>query len=288
MTELDAIPAWLEAADGTKTPVQGACSIGRSPSNEVMTPSDKVSRRHAGVQSQRPGEYWLVDFGSRNGTFLNDRRIAQTARLRDGDKIRVGPFEFTFRQGIAASSATQWTGTGEATMTDIRKEHRFLMVADIEGSTKLARDLPPDEFAKITGAWLAACRPVIERRGGRINQFMGDGFFVCWRKSEGVNQAVSATLLELKELQRKTRPSFRIVLHRGLVAVGGIAVGEEERISGEEVHFVFRLEKLAGSLGASRLMSRAAQEHLAAEMPLEPAGSHQLQGFEHPLPFFTF
>src|SRR6478752_4799359 len=66
--------AWLEGADGLPRPIRGACSIGRSASNQVVLASDKVSRRHALIQIQREKELWLVDFGSRNGTYLNGER----------------------------------------------------------------------------------------------------------------------------------------------------------------------------------------------------------------------
>src|SRR5690242_14994250 len=91
------VPAWLERASGERFPIRGSCSLGRSASNQVALASDKVSRRHAIIQVQHEHEYWLVDFGSRNGTYLNGRRIIQPTRLQNGDHVNVGPFEFVFR-----------------------------------------------------------------------------------------------------------------------------------------------------------------------------------------------
>jgi len=61
--------AWLEAADGTRHPIKGSCSLGRTPANTIVLQSPKVSRRHALIHLQNIGELWLIDFGSSKGTF---------------------------------------------------------------------------------------------------------------------------------------------------------------------------------------------------------------------------
>jgi len=58
-----------------------------------------VSRRHAKVV-RLGSEFEVVeDIGTMNGTFVNDRRIAtgHPVRLRDGDKVRFGLVDLTFR-----------------------------------------------------------------------------------------------------------------------------------------------------------------------------------------------
>src|SRR6266704_1185213 len=92
--------AWLEASDAKQIPIHGNCSIGRSAKNTVVIESQKVSRRHAIVNVQNVGEFWLIDLGSSNGTFLNKRRVHQPTRLCDQDQIIIGDFVFTFRQPI--------------------------------------------------------------------------------------------------------------------------------------------------------------------------------------------
>ena len=75
----------------------GAVTIGRAASAEVCLSEDgQVSRVHAVLE--RAGGLWtIVDDGlSRNGTFLNGRRLAHRARLRDGDRIRVGETALMF------------------------------------------------------------------------------------------------------------------------------------------------------------------------------------------------
>jgi pSer/pThr/pTyr-binding forkhead associated (FHA) protein len=66
-------------------------TIGRSPSSDVPLAWDhEVSRLHA-VLAHEGGEWTIADDGlSRNGSFVNGRRLRGRHRLRDGDSIKVG------------------------------------------------------------------------------------------------------------------------------------------------------------------------------------------------------
>jgi pSer/pThr/pTyr-binding forkhead associated (FHA) protein len=81
----------------TLPPDHGAVTIGRASSADVSLTGDaQVSRVHAVLE--RVGGVWtIVDDGlSRNGTFLNGRRLTHRVRLRDRDKIMVGQTVLTF------------------------------------------------------------------------------------------------------------------------------------------------------------------------------------------------
>lgn len=281
-------PAWLEDSSGRQVLIRGACSIGRSASNQMALASDKVSRRHAVIQVQRENEYWLVDFGSRNGTYLNGRRIVQPTRLQHGDRVNIGPFELAFLVPQSERGTKSETVVADTTLADIRHAKCWLVIADIVDSTLLLKDLPLEEVPMITGRWVAECKQTIEEHGGRINQFMGDGFFAYWRDHESVPVALGNALQALRRLQEQARPAFRIVAHYGEVVLGGFSLGEEERISGEEVHFAFRMEKLAGQLGQPRLLSQAAWERLAALVEAKEVGHHRLPGFESEVAMYAF
>jgi DNA-binding winged helix-turn-helix (wHTH) protein len=64
--------------------------IGRGEDCPIRSNSARVSRHHARVRVS--SECLLVeDLGSRNGTWVQDRRIEGTEQLAAGDTIRVGP-----------------------------------------------------------------------------------------------------------------------------------------------------------------------------------------------------
>jgi adenylate cyclase len=284
----DAEAAWLEYSNQQKVPIAGSCSIGRSPSNQLAIPSDTVSRRHAAIEVQRGTEFWLVDYGSRNGTYVNGLRIVQPTKLQHGDRIRVGSVEVVFHLPLSHRPVGSDTLVTDTTVTDIRQVRCWLLVADIIDSTRMFTDLAPDEVPKLAGRWVADCRKTIETHGGRINQFLGDGFFAYWRDHENTPSAVQRALKALADLQDQACPPFRMVAHYGEVVVGGVSLGEEERISGKEVHFTFRLEKLAGKLGVSRILSHAAREKLGGMVAARELGQYTLQGFEAEVTLYTF
>lgn len=65
--------------------------IGRSPDAEILLDDEGVSRRHAQIEF-RGGAPYLVDLDSTNGTWVESDRVGSEGhKLRDGDRIRVGP-----------------------------------------------------------------------------------------------------------------------------------------------------------------------------------------------------
>lgn len=68
---------------------------GRGDVDVVELPSTTVSRRHARISFDE--EPWIEDLGSKNGTFVGENRITSRVRLNDGDRVRLGSFQLTFR-----------------------------------------------------------------------------------------------------------------------------------------------------------------------------------------------
>lgn len=64
--------------------------VGSSPSCDVVVAADRtVSRRHAALEADRSGRLVLADLGSRNGTFVDRRRIKEVY-LDHGDTFTIG------------------------------------------------------------------------------------------------------------------------------------------------------------------------------------------------------
>src|SRR5690242_20187094 len=70
--------------------------LGRNDENNIVLPSEWVSRNHALMQRTEGGEYYLIDMGSRNGTFVNGARVTVPMTLHDGDRISFGDYHITF------------------------------------------------------------------------------------------------------------------------------------------------------------------------------------------------
>lgn len=65
--------------------------LGRARSNDIRLESGSVSERHAQLD-HRDGFWVLTDLGSRNGTYLNGRKIDGPVPLRQDDLIYMGDF----------------------------------------------------------------------------------------------------------------------------------------------------------------------------------------------------
>lgn len=127
----------LEVREGGRSRIlsmdRDRVTIGKASSNDVaLTGDGRLSRLHAVLERFEAG--WCIrDLGSRNGTYLNGRRIWDTHRLRPGDEVVVGQTTLVFR----------WPGQDGATgTTDASPPHPEL--------TRRERDV-----------LLALCRPIV-------------------------------------------------------------------------------------------------------------------------------
>jgi DNA-binding winged helix-turn-helix (wHTH) protein len=77
--------------------------LGRMPQAVVSIPSSKVSRRHARIMVSNRGAF-LEDLASKNGTYVDGRRIDGAVELVDGDRIRIGPVVLVFATAPTGSS----------------------------------------------------------------------------------------------------------------------------------------------------------------------------------------
>lgn len=80
--------------------------IGRAQGNTVVINDATVSRQHARIRLEAgppdqvavQDRFMLFDLGSANGTFVNGKRVEAPVALVDGDVVRFGEVEFSFKQ----------------------------------------------------------------------------------------------------------------------------------------------------------------------------------------------
>lgn len=70
--------------------------IGRDPECQLRPASQAVSKQHCAFHV-REGKVLLVDFGSTNGTSVNDEQLPANSEreVKHGDRIKAGPLDFT-------------------------------------------------------------------------------------------------------------------------------------------------------------------------------------------------
>lgn len=77
--------------------------IGRGTDNHIILDGDSVSRRHAHFE-KRQEDWFAVDDGSTNGTYVNEKQIPEGVLLRNNDRIQVGPTIFKYLTGADAEA----------------------------------------------------------------------------------------------------------------------------------------------------------------------------------------
>lgn len=70
-------------------------TIGRGQQNGIDLRDPYVSKEHARIIADE-NQYFLEDLDSANGTYLNNERVLDAIRLKNGDRIKLGQIEFLF------------------------------------------------------------------------------------------------------------------------------------------------------------------------------------------------
>src|SRR2546423_6829091 len=173
--------AWLDVGDRQFPLVGKTFSLGRAGDNNIVFTSTKVSRRHALVHAQGGSEFSLVDLGSSNGTHLNGRRVIQPMSLEPGDVIQIGEQSLVFRLEAAQGGPDQiYVTEAQMTVRDVNEFTCWFLLADVENFVKLSTAVPAETLAQMIGSWLGECQNVIEKHGGTLSKFLGDGLLVYW------------------------------------------------------------------------------------------------------------
>ena len=71
-------------------------TIGRTRQNDIQLKADYVSRRHAVIVTEGKTTR-VIDWGSRNGVYVNAHRITEHF-LRGGDVVRIGTADFRYEE----------------------------------------------------------------------------------------------------------------------------------------------------------------------------------------------
>lgn len=95
--------AWLIGSTAEIALASGDHVLGRDGPGVVRLPSTAVSRRHARIVIDDGGAR-IEDLGSKNGTYVDDRRVEGLVPIADGSQVRLGSVLFTFRTSLPAGT----------------------------------------------------------------------------------------------------------------------------------------------------------------------------------------
>ena len=164
-----------------------------------------------------------------------------------------------------------------------------VMFTDIEGFSSIAERLEPGEMMKTLNEYLGAVSEVIERHGGVVTQFVGDGMLITFNTANpDPDHAANAvrTAMGIQEVLsvRRFGPGIplktRCGINTGRLVAG--AVGTRERllftVHGDEVNIAARLENLNKEYGTYILASEQTVGESGGEFPFERIGDVTVRG----------
>jgi pSer/pThr/pTyr-binding forkhead associated (FHA) protein len=74
---------------------QNYWTLGRDKNSGIYLADSYISRSHAAIYNEEH-KFYLIDFNSTNGSYVNGERIFKSVELKDGDRIRLGSTIFDF------------------------------------------------------------------------------------------------------------------------------------------------------------------------------------------------
>jgi adenylate cyclase len=225
-----------------------------------MLDSRSVSRLHALVQVREGGAISLVDLGSRNGSFVNNRRVSIPVVLSDHDSLVFGDQEFVFRNPkAAATGAASLESTRNAPTTALHTNTlTTIVVVDIRDFTPLARTVPEELLSQAIGTWFLRVGQIAQRQGSWAQKYIGDAMMAVWvhASEQALGPDLACAMRAVSEIAENTAAihlslplpaPLRIGagVNTGPAIVGGV----EYTALGDTVNAAFRLEAATKQLG---------------------------------------
>jgi class 3 adenylate cyclase/tetratricopeptide (TPR) repeat protein len=178
---------------------------------------------------------------------------------RVGDRRKLLEAIAALREGTAPASAQKQPpeAPGSALVRQAERRQLTVLFCDLVGSTALSARLDPEELREAIGAYQRCAAAVIERTGGFVAKYMGDGvlaYFGYPRADEhDAERAVRAGLALVDavagvDTEAGVPLQARIGIATGLVVVGdliGQGAAQEQAVVGETPNLAARLQALA-------------------------------------------
>lgn len=176
-----------------------------------------------------------------------------------------------------------------------------IVIYDLRGFTSISEHWPRDDVIAMLNDYFDAISDPIEKHGGEILKFMGDGLLAifpldrpdaCAEALRAVTDGqIGMAALNARRVAAGLDPlGYGVGLHLGDVMYGNI--GSRARLDftviGPAVNVASRLETLTKSVGRPVLLSGDFVRRAGQDARFEPLGELALMGVAHPVEVFAF
>ena len=178
-----------------------------------------------------------------------------------------------------------------------RRAQATILFMDLADHTKIIQGRDPEEIMEIIDRALQRLAEPIERHGGRIVRYQGDGYKAVFglpaSREDDPDNAVLAALdilataavvaAELESQRGLPGLQVRVGIDTGTVLIGGGTEGEDA-VTGLPVNLAARLESSAEP--GTVLISHHTYQHIRGVFDFQPLEPVQAKGFSEPVPVY--
>jgi adenylate cyclase len=198
-----------------------------------------------------------------------------------------------FGQHVSPQVVERLMLEGKGAESDIRRV--AVMFVDFRSFTAAARERSPQEVVDRLDGAFAILVDILDRHGGIVNKFLGDGFLALFgaplQADNAAHHAVAAAreMLEANNrINKATHWPLRIGIgiHIGEVVAGSIGSPrrKEYTVIGDTVNFAARVEALNKEFNSQFLISQAVLDDLGEEAKDAVAlGEVPIRGYDRPM-----
>jgi adenylate cyclase len=231
-------------------------------------------------------------------------RYARERLLRGETEAERAQVMDIFSRFVSGEVAKEmWERRGQASLAG---ENRTVTIifTDIRGFTTLSESAASEEVVKWLNDYFGRMNEIVERHGGHVNKYIGDGLMIVFGApvdrgdAAEARSAVDCGLAMLEEVERMNedwkgmnRPVVKIGcgIHTGLATCG--VVGAERRLEytviGDTVNLSARLESTTKELGVPILISEPTANLVKDDYDIRPLGEVKVKGKTQSTNVFT-
>lgn len=234
------------------------------------------------LQRMETGEFYLIDLGSRNGSFVNGRRVSVPVTLHNGDRLTFGQTELEFytpnvEQVVEPASVSGDSQEFTATATLHVRRLISVLVVDIRNFTVMTRQIDEKVLSEVIGTWFRCAGDIIREYGSWVDKYIGDAVMAVWiHGAQGVDPEemirIARALSALHKMTSKLHESYPLPfplrigagLNTGYAMVGNTGTGDRPDYTalGDTVNAAFRLESSTKQIGMDVALGETTYEYL--------------------------
>jgi class 3 adenylate cyclase/tetratricopeptide (TPR) repeat protein len=165
-----------------------------------------------------------------------------------------------------------------------------VLFCDLVGSVHLSQTLDLEDFSQLVAQYHAACSAIVERCGGHVAQYLGDGILVYFgfpvAREDAAKHAVDAAL-RMVSACKELKIQVRIGIHSGLAVTGSVGAGSHRETLA--VGLVPNVAARVQALAAPGAVVLSASTHRLVEGFFEctALGAHEVKGLSDPVEVFA-